>query len=70
MLRDVMTRDNLVLIHVAKQLLQSPRAAVVVAAVAFLFYCAPAQHVNLVAKLLVRLLYETPTTAELSLTTR
>jgi AP-3 complex subunit beta len=66
---DVMTSDHLALIHAAKRLLQSPCAAVVLAAVAFLFYCAPAQHVNSIAKPLVRLLYETPTTAELSLIT-
>jgi AP-3 complex subunit beta len=66
---DVMTSDHLALIHAAKRLLQSPTAAVVLAAVAFLFYCAPAQHVNSIAKPLVRLLYETPTTAELSLIT-
>jgi hypothetical protein len=64
-----MANDHLALIHAAKRLLQSPCAVVVLAAVAFLFYCAPVQHVNSVAKPLVRLLYEMPTTAKLSLIT-
>jgi hypothetical protein len=43
---DVMTSDNLALIHRAKRTLQSPCAMIVLAVVALLFYCAPAQHVN------------------------
>jgi hypothetical protein len=65
--RDVMTNNHLALIHVAKRLLQSPCAAVVPAAVAFLFALAPVHHTNSTANPLVRLPYETPTTAELSL---
>jgi AP-3 complex subunit beta len=66
---ETISADHLAVIHAAKRLLASPTAAVVLAAVAFLFYCAPAQHVTAVAKPLIRLLYETPTTAEISLIT-
>jgi AP-3 complex subunit beta len=60
--------DHLSAIHAAKRLLSSPCAAVVLAATAFLFYCGPAAHISAVGRSLVRLIYEGPTTAELSLT--
>jgi AP-3 complex subunit beta len=61
--------DHLLLIQAVKRLLSSPVAAVVMAAVAYLYYCAPSGHLSAVAKPLVRLLYETQITAEISLTT-
>lgn len=67
--KDTLSGDHLMLIHAAKRLLQSPNSAVVLAAVAYLFYCAPTQHVASVAKPLVRLLYDGPTSAEIALTT-
>ena len=67
--KDTLSGDHLMLIHAAKRLLQSPNSAVVLAAVAYLFYCAPVQHVTAVAKPLVRLLYDGATSSEIALTT-
>jgi AP-3 complex subunit beta len=49
--KETISADLLSVIHAAKRLLGSPTAAVVLAAVAFLFYCAPAQHIAAVALL-------------------
>jgi AP-3 complex subunit beta len=61
--------DHLHLIHTAKQLLASPNAAVVMASVSLLFYVAPSSHISCVARPLVRLLYDSQTTAQLALST-
>ena len=61
--------DHLLIISAAKRCLNSPNPAVVLAAVSYLYYCAPLQHLNVVARPLVRLLYESPLTAQISLTT-
>ncbi|KAK8861043.1 hypothetical protein M9Y10_012735 [Tritrichomonas musculus] len=67
--KDQFSADQLLLIHAAKLLLSSPNSAVVLAAVALLFYTAPSSHISSVARPLVRLLYEGPTTAQVALTT-
>jgi hypothetical protein len=67
--QDVMTSNHLARIHAAKQLLQAPCAKVVPATAPFLFYYAPAQPINSIAKPLMRRLYDMWTTAEPSLIT-
>lgn len=66
---DALRADHLLLIHSAKQLLSSPNSAVVMASVSLLFYTAPSVHVSAVARPLVRLLYDTPLTAQIALST-
>jgi AP-3 complex subunit beta len=61
--------DHYCLILAIKRLLASPSPAVVLAAVAYLVYCAPASHISAVARPLVRLLYEGDAEAELALAT-
>jgi len=67
--KDSVSADHLLLIHTAKKLLNSPNQAVVMAAVSLLFYCAPSSHISSVARPLVRMLYDSPIVAQLSLTT-
>jgi AP-3 complex subunit beta len=50
--------DHLLLVSAIKKCLASQSAAVVLAAVAYLVYCAPASQTAVVAKPLIRLLYE------------
>ena len=64
-----LSSDHLLLIHVAKQLLQSQNPGVVLAAVALLYYCGPKSHLQSVAKPLIRLLYDSPLIAEMALST-
>lgn len=66
--KDMISGDHILLIHAAKQCLNSPNPAVVMAAVSFIFYAAPATNITSVARPLVRLLYEAPLTAQLALT--
>ncbi|KAH0788093.1 Adaptin N terminal region family protein [Histomonas meleagridis] len=67
--KEIISPDHLLLIHSAKQLLNSPNPAVVMAAVSLLFYTAPSAHISSVARPLVRLLYEGPTVAQIALST-
>jgi AP-3 complex subunit beta len=64
---DVISSDHLMLIHAARRCLSSLSPAVVIAAVSLLFYCGSLTHLIAVAKPLIRLLYETPAVAEMSL---
>ena len=59
--------DHILLISAAKRVLQSQNSAVVLAAVSLLYYSAPASHIPSVARPLVRLLYDSDSTAEITL---
>ena len=59
--------DHILLISSAKKMLQSQNAAVVLAAVSLLYYTAPASHIPSVARPLVRLLYDSDITEEITL---
>ncbi|OHT00532.1 Adaptin N terminal region family protein [Tritrichomonas foetus] len=61
--------DHLLLISSVKKLLNSPNAAVVMAAVSYIFYCAPSSHINSLSKPLVRLMYENQTVCLFALKT-
>ena len=65
--RETMSPDLILLLSTAKKLLMSPNSAVVLAAVSLLFYCGPPSQIMCIAKPLVRLLYESQMTAELTL---
>ncbi|OHS98534.1 Adaptin N terminal region family protein [Tritrichomonas foetus] len=67
--KDQFSADQLLLIHATKQLLSSPNSAVVMAAVSLLFNTAPSAHISTVARPLVRLLYDGPTSSQVALTT-
>ncbi|OHT16129.1 Adaptin N terminal region family protein [Tritrichomonas foetus] len=67
--KENISSDHLLIISAAKKCLNSPNPAVVLAAVSYIKYCAPLAHLNAVARPLVRLLYENPLTAQISLTT-
>ena len=67
--KESISADHLLLIHSAKKLLSSPNNSVVMAAVVLLFYIAPSSHITSVARPLVRMLYDSPLIAQLSLTT-
>jgi AP-3 complex subunit beta len=67
--QDAISPDHFMAIHTAKRMLSSPSAAVTIAAVAFLFYCAPPSQLAAVGKPLVRLLYEGEACAEIALRT-
>jgi AP-3 complex subunit beta len=67
--KDLMTADHIAVIHAAKRLLSSPNSSVVLAAAAFLFYCAPSVHINAIARPLIRLLFDAPLVSVVSLTT-
>jgi len=64
-----LSTDFLLLLHAARQLLQSQNPGVVLAAVSLLFYCAPPSQIQSVAKPLIRLLYDSPLVAEMALST-
>ena len=65
--KDTISADLLLLISTAKKMLMSPNAAVVMAAVALIFYCGPSSQISVVARPLVRLLYDSQITAQLAL---
>lgn len=67
--KENISADHLMLISAAKKCLSSPNPAVVLAAVSYISYCAPASHLNVVARPLVRLLYDNSLIAQISLTT-
>jgi len=65
--KESLSSDHILLIQVAKKLLMSPNASVVLAAASLLYYCAPNTHMAAVARPLVRLLYDTPVIAQIAL---
>ncbi|KAK8882648.1 hypothetical protein M9Y10_045290 [Tritrichomonas musculus] len=67
--KENISSDHLMVISAAKKCLNSLNPAVTLAAVSLLYYCAPASHLNVVARPLVRLLYDNSLSAQISLTT-
>lgn len=67
--KENISSDHLMVISAAKKCLNSLNPAVTLAAVSFLYYCAPASHLNVVARPLVRLLYDNSLSSQISLTT-
>lgn len=66
--KESISDDHLLLITATKQLLSSLNSGVVLAASSLLFYTAPSIHISSVARPLVRLIYEDPsTTAQVAL---
>ena len=65
---ETISNDQLLLITATKQLLSSLNSGVVLAASSLLFYTAPSIHISAVARPLVRLIYEDPSsTAQVAL---
>ena len=65
--KDSISSDHILLISSAKKLLMSPNPSVVLAAVSLLYYTAPVSHMSSIARPLVRLLYDSPTTCQITL---
>lgn len=63
-----LSADHLLIISAAKKLLNSLNSGVVISAILYLYYCAPLNHLKVVARPLVRLIYDkSPTTVNFSL---
>lgn len=59
--------DLSLLLHTAKKLLMFQNSAVVLAAAALIYYCAPASMISSVARPLVRLIYDSQITAKIAI---